>query len=103
MQTIMQTRLDNAFAALQTALLSLEKTIDERKADFATAPTTPPPAGDESVLSDGGMVQQASPQGQTLLTEDEKQAVLAELTELKKLVGEAGALILDAQRNQGTG
>ena len=81
----MNESIELAFQALQTALVSLEKTVSERA---------------ETI--NGGSSQDAAPAATALSVED-KQAVRDELNRLKSLVSEASGLILSSQNGRGEG
>lgn len=84
--------LDHAFAALQEALISLEQAVEEQAERIQAQ--TQPPASDEiagSANADGSM------------SAGEKQAVQHELSRLKATIAEATSLVLNAQKNKGTG
>ena len=81
----MNESIEHAFQALQTALVTLEKTVSERA---------------ETI--NAGSPGDAAPATIALSVED-KQAVRDELNRLKLLVSEASGLILSSQNGRGEG
>jgi len=82
----MNESIEQAFQALQTALVSLEKAVSERAENITSQPAS----------ADTQMAQASH-----ALSEEDKQAVQDELFRLKSLVSEASGLILSSQNGSG--
>ena len=84
----MSESIEHAFQALQTALISLERTVSERA---------------EMMLGESGQADAGKTDTSGALSADEKQAVQDELLRLKSLVSEASGLILSSRNSSGAG
>ena len=81
----MSRSIEQAFQALQTALVSLERAVSERA---------------EMIHTDAGQADTGATEAPASLSA-EKEAVQDELARLKSLVSEASGLILSSQNSSG--
>ena len=82
----MSESIEQAFQALQTALVSLERAVSERA---------------EMIYTDTGQADTGATEAPASLSAAEKEAVQDELARLKSLVSEASGLILSSQNSSG--
>ena len=82
----MSESIEQAFQALQTALVSLERAVLERA---------------EMIHTDAGQADTGATEASASLSAAEKEAVQDELARLKSLVSEASGLILSSQNSGG--
>ena len=82
----MSESIEQAFQALQTALVSLERAVSERE---------------EMIHTDAGQADTSATEAPASMSAAEKEAVQDELARLKSLVSEASGLILSSQNSSG--